>query len=162
MGWQGHYRNMQRANNCWKGMRRPFRRLQVLTLTESVYRGRKGNCGVFRRMCIGPERVLQNVQWMSTGVDRGCIDYDMEFNAGGKGRQGIFIRTWVFRSNLDLPYCDLNISCVFTDDYDHIVPAHYTCQRQLIVRQVAHCFDVTLFMDFLKTKMKLTCDIYGS
>lgn len=87
---------------------------------------------------------------MCTGVDRGCIDYDREFNAGGKGRRGFFIRTWVFRSNLDLPYCDFNICCVFTDDCDHIVPAHCTCQRRFISRQVAHRFDVTLFMDFFK------------
>lgn len=87
---------------------------------------------------------------MGTGVDRGCIDYDREFNAGGKGRRGFFIRTWVFRSNLDLSYCDFNLCCVFTDDCDHIVPAQYTCQRRLIVRQVAHRFDVTLFMDFFK------------
>lgn len=101
-------------------------------------------------MCIGPERVLQDVQGMCIGVDRGCIDYAREFNADGKGRQGFFMRTWVFRSNLDLPYCDFNICCVFTDDCDHIVPAHYTFQRRLIFRQVAPLVDVTLLMDCKK------------
>lgn len=105
---------------------------------------------VFRGMCIGPERVLQDVQGMCTGVDRGRIDYAREFNADGKGRQVFFMRTWVFRSNLDLPYCDFNICCVFTDDCDHIVPAHYTFQRRLIFRQVAPLVDVTLLMDCKK------------
>lgn len=100
MGWQGHNRNMHRANNCSKGMRGSFRRLHVLTLAVRwCVQGTKKELWCFQGKCFWPERVSQDVQGMCTGVDRGCIDYAREINGGGKGWQGFFIRIGVFRSN---------------------------------------------------------------
>lgn len=101
IGWQGHNnRNMHRANNCSKGIKRPFKRLRMHTLAVRwCVQGAKIELWDFQGKCIWPERVLQDVQGMCTGVDRWCIDYAREINGGGKGRQGFFIRIGVFRSN---------------------------------------------------------------